>query len=159
MSPLPLAPNGEPKCPTCGCWNPPPVELHTGAVLCYICTPEEYTNWSTTARLASAPHRLLPPRRGIKMRVAGKMSPACRTMVSHQEGVCACCGVPGWGSRKGKPLKVGIVVKSKRGTKVMGMFCNSCAAVFRRVRIKMTRRCGAKRGPRSDGPRDQGGSR
>jgi hypothetical protein len=93
-----------------------------------------------------------------KMFRGGKMTPACRTMLSDQGGVCALCGVPGWGTHKGAKLKTGSVLKARSGRKVMGIFCRPCAAFIQKTRLRASKYCEAKRGPSGDGPRDQGGS-
>ena len=114
-----------------------------------------------TEPVPPAPAQVGPPRRlrPKRMMKQGKLTPAGRVMLSRQGGVCALCGVPGWGTVKGNPLKTGALLRARCGTQVMGIYCRPCAALVQRLRVKVTRYCEAKRGPSGDGPRDQGGSR
>jgi len=150
---LPLASNGKPKCPTCGCFNPSPILTPDGLVLCRQCTPEQYSAFQSPVKAPAKGKRVREPKKRRKL-----YTPTQWSMLTAQGNVCACCGVEGWGMlNSGEPSKRGWILKSAKGPRKLGIFCRSCAAGFQKHRISLKRFAEARRGPSGDGSRDQGG--
>lgn len=101
-----------------------------------------------------------PPRRSRRTGPRKRLlSPSQWALLSRQNGVCALCGIPGWGTYKGVPVKMGVKIRSTVGGRLIGIFCRPCAAVFNTFRSKVqVVRKRQRNGSGGDGPGDQGGS-